>query len=140
MNGDAATIKRRGYMHCWLSGYTPSVRPEHWHGPWLLEIAHIASGAGRARRVNDRRAVILLCSLCHRVHVSDSDAHPWMSIASTDWPTIDERHALWLKRECDPEYYDPEFLSTIWIGKVPEPVKPPAIWNNLYYCATGIIR
>ena len=135
-----ASIKEPGLLFCWLSGATPSVRPENWGAPWGLEIAHIASGGGRARRVDDARAVVLLSSLAHRCHVSDSELHPTMNFCGKDYPTIDERHTLWIKRSVDPKRYDVDFLKTVWIGIPPDPVKPPNFWNEMFHMNTGVIR
>ena len=125
---DPHSIKQPGLRFCWMGGDTTSKRPDNWFAPWLLEVAHIASGQGRARRVADRRAVVLLSSLAHRCHVSDSEKLPFIEILGRKYSTFDERHTLWIKRFFDPDYYDTNFLSTIWIGKVPEPVKPPEEW------------
>ena len=124
-------------VHCWLSGMRG--RPSNWHGPWGMEIAHIASGQGRARRVDDRRAVVVLCSLAHRCHVSDADRHPWMHINGEHWPCIDERHTLWLKAWMDPEWYDEQFLRSIWIGALPTPKRPPEIWQKEMYKNRGVL-
>ena len=102
-------------------------------------MAHIASGQGRARRVDDRRAVVVLCPLVHRVHVSDSDAHPEMHVAGQLLPTIDERHTLWVKRAFDPEWYDEEFLSTVWVGNLPEPQRPPEYWMRQLFTNQGVL-
>jgi hypothetical protein len=116
-----------------------STRPKSWAGPWSLEIAHIASGQGRAIRVDDARAVIVLCSLAHRVHVSDSDKMPHMHIGGEQVPTIDERHTLWIKQQMDGEL-DEEFLRGIWHGSLPTPEKPPAYWCKLFTKNLGILR
>ncbi|TXH16448.1 MAG: hypothetical protein E6R03_05420 [Hyphomicrobiaceae bacterium] len=137
---NAASIKKPGRLYCWLTGMTPSVRPENWHGPWGLEIAHIASGGGRAVRKDDARAVVLFSSLAHRLHVSDSDRLPTMTICSREWPTIDERHALWIKKHIDPENFDSDYLQSIWIGKLPEPVRPPDEFCKMFYRNTGMLR
>lgn len=137
-NGDAGTVhEATGF--CWLCGRTPSLRPEGFHSPYYLQVAHIASGGGRAVRANDRRAVGLLCSLCHLVHVSDSDRLQAMNVGGQDYPTIDERHTIFLKGVMDEEYYDLEYLSTIWIGNLPEPEPPPAFWSSQLYKRTGIL-
>lgn len=105
----------------------------------MLEVAHIASGQGRARRVDDARAVNLYCSLCHRLHVSDSDAHSSIEIANRHFPTHDERHSMWVKQRMDPKNYDLDFLRTIWIGEPPQPEKPPAYYLEKLYENTGIL-
>ena len=96
----------------------------------MLEVAHIASGQGKARRVDDARAVILLCSLCHRLHVSNSDTYTEMRIAGHMFPTFDERHSLYVKWIMDPEFYDEEFLKGIWIGNLPEKERPPRYYSD----------
>lgn len=128
--GDSRDVLRPGRLFCWLSGWTPSFRPKNWHGPTALQVAHIASGGGRAVRVDDRRAVISLSPLCHMLHVSNSEGLPEMSINGVVYPTIDERHTLFLKKVFDPEFYDENYLSSIWIGKLPTPEKPPSRWRE----------
>ncbi len=133
---DMASVKAVAPF-CWLSGMAQA--PEGYCAPWHLHIAHIASGTGRARRTQDRRSVTVLCPIAHACHVSDSDAHPSMTISGTTYPTVDERHTLWLKRFWDEAFYDREYLQTIWIGRVPDPVRPPDFWcsmmqENQGYC------
>lgn len=139
LNNDSADVLRPGRRFCWLSGWTPSFRPRGWHGPTHLQIAHIASGGGRAVRVDDRRAVILLSPLCHDLHVSDSDAFPEKTISGIIYPTIDERHSLFLKKVFDPDYYDLNFLKSIWIGNLPSPEPPPDRWQKEILNNQGII-
>lgn len=76
-----------------------------------LERAHLMAGGGKGLRVEDRRAVNLLCPSCHRVHQHSG-------------PQLSNAHMLWLKRERDPGYWDPSFISWFWIGIPPEPVEP----------------
>jgi hypothetical protein len=104
----------------------------------MLHIAHIASGAGKAIRVDDRRAVVLLSPLGHEVHVSNSDRLPFKVVCQKKIPTIDERHTLWLKQKLDPEFYDPEYLQSIWIGKLPDPEPPPIEWQERMLKNQGI--
>ena len=132
-------VKIPGKLFCWISGYTANYRPANWGAPWHLQVAHIASGQGRARRVDDRRAVIVLCPLVHDLHVSDSDRMPTKTISGICYPTIDERHTLWIKQKMDKEFYDEEFLAAIWIGNLPEPNRPPDRWMQELYKNQGII-
>lgn len=62
-----------------------------------------------------------------------------MHIAGEELPTIDERHTLWMKQKFDKENYDIEFLQKIWIGKVPQPEKPPEFWRNEMYKNQGLM-
>jgi len=125
-------------MFCWLCGRTASYRPKNWYADFYLELAHIASGGGAARRVDDPRAVVLLCSLCHKCHINNTDRCPTVHVCGSERPTIDERHTLWLKEKLDPEYYDVEFLRTIWIGIPPNPEPPPSVYLESLTNLTGI--
>lgn len=136
--GDSYAVKQPGKTFCWMCGRTPNFRPKNWYAPFGIEIAHIASGGGAARRVDDRRAVICACSSCHRRHVNNSDKLPSMTIAGETLPTFDERHSLWIKSKMDPEYYDEEFLQSIWIGRLPEPEPPPIFYTENLMNLTGI--
>lgn len=111
---------------------------EDWHLPWHLQIAHIASGQGRARRVDDIRAVILLCARCHQTHVSDACRHHEMVINGKSYPTIDERHTLWIKKNMDAENYDIGFLDSLWIGHPPAPERPPEAWMEKMHQNQGL--
>lgn len=116
------------------------MRPQNWYGEWWLQVAHIASGGAKALRVDDRRAVILACPRCHDLHVTDSEKFPFKTIGGQKYPTVSEKHFLWIKRDVDPEYYSPDYLRQIWIGVLPEPEKPPEFWNREYFIATGVYR
>jgi|GEM_PF-5382407 len=115
------------------------MRPADWHSRWYLQEAHIASGGGRARRVIDDRAVILLCPRCHDCHVSDSNAFSAKTINGIEYPTIDERHTIWIKQDVDGKV-DIEFLKTFWIGIPPEPERPPDFWCKRFTDNTGRFR
>lgn len=106
----------------------------------MLHVAHIASGGGSAIRANDRRAVVLLCPLLHELHVSDSDRFPSKTVNGVEYPTIDERHTLWSKLIFDKEYYDRDYLSSIWIGRVPEPEPPPHHWREAMFSNLGLVN
>ena len=137
--GDSFEVLRPGRLFCWLSGWTASYKPKEWDGPTKLQVAHIASGAGKAVRVDDRRAVILLAPLPHSLHVSNSDRLPNMKIGRIVYPTFDERHSLFLKKVFDPEFYDPEYLQSIWIGRLPTPEPPPQRWCKEMLNNQGIL-
>lgn len=62
-----------------------------------------------------------------------------MLIGNRRFPTIDERHTLYLKQFFDPEFYDTEWLAKIWIGNLPEPTKPDVYWTSQVYKHTGIL-
>lgn len=127
-NNDWLDVRAGGTFFCWLSGVTESVRPDGYYGPWKMQIAHIASGGARAVRTHDRRAVVLLSPIAHECHVSDADRLPTKNIGGIDFPTIDERHTLFIKKFFDAEYYDRDYLQSIWIGVLPAAERPPPFW------------
>lgn len=118
-----------GRRFCWASGM--SVKPTWWHAPWLLEAAHLGSGSGSMHRVDDRRAVVCLCSLLHRLHVADRARQPVLTIGGKAWPTIDNANMIWIKAVWDPDYYDEQFIERIWNGKPPEPEPPHKCWTKM---------
>jgi hypothetical protein len=48
---------------CWACGRGLEDQPRNWWGPWLIERAHIVYHP----RCKVRQAIVLLCSLCHKV-------------------------------------------------------------------------
>ena len=86
--------------------------------------AHLSAGAGRQIRKEDRRAVVILCNDCHWRHRHE------MPAAHGDF--ITDAEVLWLKRERDPEFWDWEFIKSIWLANnPPEPVEP--VWLREVY-------
>jgi hypothetical protein len=137
--GDAGAIRDiSGRRFCWISGLTKGTRPANWYGDWWLQVAHLSSGSGAMHRVNDRRAVVLLCPLVHECHVNDSERIAEKKIGGRSYPTIDASHLLWIKQIMDPGFYDPEFYSRIWTGSPPDPKRPPAYWMNMLFENTGL--
>ena len=98
---------------CWWCGRDSWDSPRDWHGPFLIERAHIVSSP----RVLDRRAVVLLCSGCHRVQHGER-------ISGFDVERVSLGQMLWLKRTFDPEYYDEAFLARFHIGRLPIASRP----------------
>lgn len=80
-----------------------------------MEIHHLVAGPGRK---HDRRCLITLCSNCHTVLHSGSKV--------SGLPDLSKGTLLTAKRECDPEYYDPQFLASLkrkqHLGYDPEPI------------------
>ena len=137
--GDAAEVRDiAGRRFCWLTGLTKQTRPEKWYGDWWLQVAHLGSGSGTMHRVNDRRAVVLLCPLAHECHIANSVRIPEKKINGKVYPTIDASHLLWIKQIMDAGYYDMEFLERVWIGKPPEPQRPPQFWLDMLFENTGL--
>lgn len=107
---------------CWACGRGPGHAPSWYHGPWLIHRHHIV----RQPRVSDRRAVILLCPLCHgQLH---GDRFP-----QRDAPPLAIRHQLWLKRARDAEFYSRVFLRAHHAGELPRAAIVPQYYR-LRYC------
>lgn len=100
---------------CWACG--ASRGPSWWYAPWLIERAHIAN---KPRRL-DRRLVVMLCSVCHK------RSHGERFAAALDWPVLSVAEMLWLKRRCDPDWWDPEFVGRHSVRRLPEPEFPSAM-------------
>jgi len=116
---------------CWACGAGSSLhdKPRDWWGPWLIERAHIV----RNPRREDPRAVVLLCSYCHRV----SHGELIFCARYPRWPQLTREHLLWLKRERDPENYDRAFLQQNSIRKLPLAHRPPQQYLDEYQQRRG---
>ena len=108
-------------LHCWACGRSLMQWPHDWGAPWVIERAHIVHNP----RVEDRRAVILLDSACHRTSHGER-------IAGWELPQLTVAMMLWLKRERDPAFYDLAFLQKHSIKRLPEPEPPPQEYLDAY--------
>ena len=112
---------------CWACGRGDSDQPREktdgfdWNAPWLLHRAHIVNKP----RVEDSRAVVLLCPLCH--DLSHGRLFPQIAL-----PALGLEQMLWLKLVRDRSRYDREFLAKHCIGKLPEPQRLPVAYTNEY--------
>lgn len=100
---------------CWACHRTRAERPERWNAPWLMHRAHIVSSPRR----EDRRAVIMLCPVCH------TRSHGELLAGFEDVPQLSTGHMLSIKREADRAWYDAEFLGRCCVGRLPEPERLP---------------
>ncbi len=93
--------------NCWRC--KRSRKPDWFHGPWFLHRAHIVNQP----RLRDRRCVILLCPVCHDVSHGGDYSH-------YGWPVkeISVEEMIALKREIDPEYYDPDLLQACSVRRL----------------------
>lgn len=101
-------------------------------------MAHLSSGSGGAIRLNDRRAVVLLCPLAHLCHVADASKLNRFTVNGAKYPTVDSSHLIWIKQRMDPEYYDPVYIARMWNGNPPEPKRPPMFWLDRLQSNTGL--
>lgn len=121
----AAFLPSTDFPWCWFCGRDALQRPEGWYGKFLTERAHIVNKP----RLENRRSVILLCSLCHKVQHGEQLALP--GLAKLIVPTLSS--ILWLKQRFDPKFYDREFLQRSSITKLPTARKPPREVIENYY-------
>lgn len=104
---------------CWWCGRGV----EHFVGidasfPLFVQRAHVVS---KPRR-RDRRAAVLLCSLCH--HVEHNGSLCLSGFEALTSPLL--AHKLWLKKVFDVRYFSLSFLQANMVGKLPGAlVKPP---------------
>lgn len=98
---------REVHTWCWACGRDK--KPPKWYEPWLPnERAHIVNKP----RVEDVRAVVSLCTICHRI------SH-WERFAHFKEPSqLTTGDLIRLKREHDPDNYDPEFLQRHSVRKL----------------------
>lgn len=116
---------------CWACGNDEHDAPLWYAGPHCIENAHIIGGPGRSRNQRCREAVVLLCSICHRL--AHGERLQWSERRECrSLPNLTRGNLLWLKRERDAFYFDAELLEVWAIGVLPE-LKPPAPhFRNLY--------
>lgn len=108
------------YPWCWWCGRSEYDAPEGWFGPFLVERAHIVNKP----RVQDVRAVVLLCSLCHRAQHG--------AIVKNALPQCMEGHMIWMKRVFDARVHDMEFLQQHSVGRLARTCKPPQAVHDHY--------
>ena len=120
---------KRNLDFCWADGRGYSDQPSFWQGPWFLHLAHLSSGSGRMRRLQDRRLVVPLCPLCHDLH---QRAGGTKKIGGHTFPCLTDGNMLYLKNARDPEHYDPEFIASVWLGVPPEMESPEQFYRDQF--------
>jgi len=101
---------------CWACGRSDRDRPSWWNAPWLIERSHIVNKP----RAEDRRAVVLLCSLCHRIQHGET----FYNLRDAPVVPLTVANMLWLKRQHDPAFYDRQWLEAHTVGKLPRAKRP----------------
>ena len=113
------------YPWCWACGRDEFAKPVDWFAPWLIERAHIVKHPRR----EDARAVVLLCSLCHKVSHGDKIR---TSDRSPPYVPLEVSHLLWLKKHFDRRFFALTFLQSNAISKLPPKHKPPLDYLREY--------
>jgi hypothetical protein len=108
--------------------------PEGWHGPWFIERCHMIPFS---IRIEDVRAIVLLCSLCHKTSHGERVI---LTAGANPLPRIHPEHMLDLKRRFDRPNYDREWLKERYGWRVPaRSEKLPAIYLAQYRERRGIV-
>jgi hypothetical protein len=106
---------------CWACGRGPTDKPSWWYAPWLIERAHIVNKT----RAMDVRAVVLLCSGCHKA--SHGERFPQWTLPRLTLPNL-----LWLKLHRDPANYDRAFLASKSVRLLPRAAALPPVFLPEY--------
>jgi hypothetical protein len=115
--------------HCWACGRDGSFKhkPPFWHAPWLVERSHLANKP----RYEDRRAVVLLCSGCHKTSHGER-------IVGWTLPKLELPVLLLLKKMFDPTYWDREFVQRSSVRILPDlALRVPAVFAAEYVQRQG---
>jgi len=97
---------------CWACGRSQSDRPRWWYADWSLQRMHVAAGGGRMVRVEDRRAAIVGCPLCHWRHRHHTYGSK-IKLNSRWITTLTNANVLWVKCERDPNFWDWDWI--VWM-------------------------
>ena len=118
------------FPHCMACGRQPPYeRPDGWWAPWELHKAHLFAGSGRGIRRPDRRYVILLCAMCHKLHRHTPGT---VTLMGREFVGLTDANAIWIKYKRDGAYYDAGAIATVWLGNPPAPVEPDEWFQRQY--------
>lgn len=109
--------------------------PACWCGPRILQRAHLSCGSGAMLRAIDRRAILVLCPVCHFVHRHGRDN---VTIGGQQFRPIHDCHMLWLKQRRDPDWWDLPYLRQLWNHALPRPTEPDWLASE-YEERTGLL-
>lgn len=98
---------------CWYCGAWANQIPSWWYAPFLIERAHIVN---KPRR-EDPRAIILLCSACHKA--AHGERFRFYARKPLDKPGM-----LFLKSYLDGANFDLPWLQKHSVRILPKPVCP----------------
>lgn len=113
----ASFLEDTRFPFCWYCGAFSNQRPDWWFAPFLIERAHVVN---KPRR-EDPRAIILLCSACHKA------AHGERFRAYARKP-LDKAGMLFLKSFLDSANFDLAWLQKHSVRILPKPVSP---WETI---------
>ena len=99
---------RQHFHRCWAC--FSNSKPKNYLGPWLIERAHIVN---KPRR-EDRRLVVMLCTICHKANHGER-------IAGNIRPRLTTSMMIQIKKEFDPLWFDLEFMGKHSVRMLYEP-------------------
>lgn len=111
---------------CWYCGRGAMDGPFQ---PFLIERAHIVNKP----RVEDVRAVMLLCSLCHRRQHGAIIVSPKIE----PFKELTLQNMLWLKKYHDPDNYDRQWLQDHHDSLLPQAARPSKYFEQHYKARRG---
>lgn len=109
---DEYDAMRYAFFRCWAC--FADRKPRTYYGPWLIERAHIVNKP----RKEDRRAVVMLCSVCHKANHGER-------IVGHERPRLTTAMMLFLKQQFDPQWFDLQFMQGCSVRILPEPQTLP---------------
>ena len=124
------------YPWCWCCGRDERQWIPDWFASWMLQRCHLGSGGGSMFRMEDRRAVNILCPRCHFVHWPSANDRQ-ISFCEKSYPVIGNAQMVWLKWSMDQAYYDPVFIQRYWMGRPPLAEVLPRYYEDEYASRRG---
>ena len=117
---------------CWACGRDERQCPRDWYAPWYLQLAHLGHGSGVMRRQEDRRGVNILCSRCHMLHTPCQ-----IRVNGELYEPLTSSNMLWLKQLYDADYFDMDYLRSVFMQTVPSPESLPDWYEHEYALERG---
>ena len=105
------------FDRCWACYATR--KPFNYFAPWFIERAHICN---KPRR-EDRRLVVMLCSICHKANHNDI-------LVGFERPHITAAMMIGLKQEHDSEWLDLEFVQKHSVRILPVGISLPSWYET----------
>lgn len=96
---------------CWRCGRAPGYPPRWYHASFGIERAHVLT---MRPRPTDRRAVIPLCSLCHKIEHGER-------FPQCEQTPLGKEVLIGMKKYFDAEHWAPDWLARFCVRQLPEP-------------------
>lgn len=117
------------FTFCWFCAWPILHQPYFGFLPCSLENAHIVGGPGRR---HDRRALVRMCTYCHRISHGDTiklktEGEGSMMVIA---PKIDQANMLAQKAIFDPDWFDVDYLNSISTRRLEDGVEPHEFYQQ----------